>query len=216
VFDRFRQADSSSTRRHGGMGLGLAIVRHLTEMHGGNVLVRSAGIGHGATFIVRLPLLHGRGEDGSSGNARRRRETLEMPQPLFHQLRSDTLRGLQILVVEDEDDTRELIADILQRYGAVVRTGDSAAAAGDLLEGWRPDVLVSDIAMPGEDGYSFIRRVRTLPPERGGDMPAIALTALAGAADRRTALASGFQEHLSKPIDPTTLIVTIAALLGRM
>jgi PAS domain S-box-containing protein len=216
VFDRFRQADSSSTRRHGGMGLGLAIVRHLTEMHGGNVNAQSRGLGHGATFIVRLPLLHSRDEDSGTGNSRRRRDTLEMPQPLFHQLRSDTLRGLQILVVEDEDDTRELITDVLGRYGAGVRAANSAAAAFELLQSWRPDVLVSDIAMPDEDGYSFIRRVRTLPPERGGDLPAIAVTAMAGAADRRAALASGYQEHLSKPIDPTTLIVTIAALLGRM
>jgi CheY-like chemotaxis protein len=123
---------------------------------------------------------------------------------------------MQILVVEDEDDTRELIMDVLQRYGAEVRPANSAAAACELLEEWRPDVLVSDIAMPDEDGYSFIRRVRTLPPERGGDMPAIALTALAGAADRRTALGSGFQEHLAKPIDPTTLVITIAALMGRI
>jgi CheY-like chemotaxis protein len=162
-----------------------------------------------------LPLLHQRSENGSA-NSPRRRDTLEMPQPLIHQLRSDTLRGLQILVVEDEDDTRELITDMLSRYGASVRAANSAAAAIDLLQAWRPDVLVSDIAMPGEDGYSFMRRVRSLPPEQGGDMPAIAVTALAGATDRRTALASGYQEHLSKPIDPTTLIVTIAALMGRM
>jgi CheY-like chemotaxis protein len=145
-----------------------------------------------------------------------RKDMLEVPQPLADQVRSDTLRSLQILVVEDEDDTRELITDVLGRYGAEVRATASASAACELLETWRPDVLVSDIAMPDEDGYSFIRRVRTLPPEQGGDMPAIALTALAGAGDRRAALASGFQEHLSKPIDPTTLVITIGALLGRI
>jgi PAS domain S-box-containing protein len=216
VFDRFRQADSSSTRRHGGMGLGLAIVRHLTEMHGGNVHAQSAGVGQGATFIVRIPLLHSRGEDTDTSSARRHSDALEMPRPLSDQLRSDALRGLQILVVEDEDDTRELIADVLRRYDAEVRPAHSAAAACELLETWRPDVLVSDIAMPDEDGYSFIRRVRTLPPERGGDSPR--LPSRSGPARLIAAPRSvrAFRNISPNPSTPLLLSITIAALMGRI
>jgi PAS domain S-box-containing protein len=212
VFDRFRQADSSSTRAHGGLGLGLAIVRHLVELHGGVVEARSEGLGKGSVFTVKLPpvALHSAHDDDSEtrsvaqpGNMRR--ETADAPQ----------LDGLFVLVVDDQEDTRVFITLVLERCGARVMSVGSAAEALSALQELRPDVLLSDIGMPGEDGYSLIKRVRALPAEQGGQTPAAALTAFARVEDRVKALRAGFQIHLPKPVEPMELASVIATLAGR-
>jgi PAS domain S-box-containing protein len=201
MFDRFRQADSSTARRQGGLGLGLTIVRHVVEAHGGDVSVQSEGTGKGATFIVQLPLVQPRrlaGEDA-----------------IRAQTRSTTiLEGLKVLVVDDEADTRELLDTMLSRCGAQVRVEASANHAFNALRSWQADILVSDIAMPDEDGLSMLRRVRALPAEEGGQVPAIALTAYTRPEDRAQALEAGFQMHVSKPIDSITLAMAIAELCG--
>jgi PAS domain S-box-containing protein len=208
VFEQFRQADSSTTREHGGLGLGLAIARHLVEMHGGSVRVESAGEGKGATFTVRLPV----GEhDGS----------LAMPRPCtggaFGRAREDggrTLTGLRVLIVDDEPESCEPIRIALLTQGAEVRDAESAAEALDLCGRWRPDILVSDIAMPDVDGYGLIRSLRALLGPQGGDVPAVALTAHAHEEDRARALAAGYQVHLAKPVDPDDLISVVIDLAG--
>ncbi len=210
VFERFRQADSSSTRSHGGLGLGLAIVRHLVELHGGTVTAQSQGIGEGATFIVNLPMKAVEVEINQS-------------EQLLPILRTDevadnhipTLEGLRVLVVDDEADTRELLITMLGEYGAEVIAVASVAEALDTLTHFRPDVLVSDIGMPEEDGYTLIRRVRSLPQKQGGSTPAVALTAHARAEDRTKALLAGFQLHVPKPVNPTELVVVVANLAER-
>ncbi|HZS03522.1 MAG TPA: ATP-binding protein, partial [Blastocatellia bacterium] len=210
VFDRFRQADSSSTRMHGGLGLGLAIVRHLVELHGGAVSAESGGEGQGATFRVRLPLVAVRGETEGPG----RRPPAALSKGGLG-LSSD-LKGVRVLVVDDEADARDLLSVVLAQSGAEVKAAASAAEALTAIEQWRPHVLVSDIGMPVEDGHALIRRLRALGPERGGLTPAVALTAYARSEDRLRALSAGYQMHVAKPVDPEELAAVIASLAGRL
>jgi CheY-like chemotaxis protein/anti-sigma regulatory factor (Ser/Thr protein kinase) len=212
VFDRFRQADSSISRMHGGLGLGLSIVRHLVELHGGIVQAQSPGEGMGATFTVQLPIViaHGSGRFVLGAD--------EMnPSIDGHQREFDTppsLEGLNILVVDDEADARDLLTVILEERKAEVTTVASPAEAYETLEWLKPDVIISDIGMPGEDGYSFIRNVRVKEArERQGWKPAIALTAHARVEDRLRALSAGFQAHVAKPVEPAELVAVIASLV---
>ncbi|HEX6900772.1 MAG TPA: response regulator [Thermoanaerobaculia bacterium] len=206
VFDRFRQAESTSTRSHGGLGLGLSIVRHLIELHGGMVEVDSPGEGLGATFTVRLPLRAELADDPLDQTAVSSQRIWSAP---------DRLAGVRVMVVEDEDDTRELLVTALEQCGAEVVDFGSVPEALDSFERGAPDVLLSDLGMPGEDGYSLIRQIRERSPENGGRVPAAALTAYARAEDRQRALDSGFQTHLAKPFDPAELVATVARLAGR-
>ncbi len=203
IFDRFRQADASTTRTYGGLGLGLAIVRHLVEMHEGTVQAHSPGLGLGATFSVQLPLMNI--SDVSGG-------TKLITANDDNQV---SLKGLQVLVVDDEDDACELVSFILQQDGALVTEVGSVAQVWSVLEQGMPHILISDLGMPEEDGYSLIRRIRALPVEKGGRMPAIALSAYAKEEDRRRALLTGFQIYLSKPFDPDELVLMVASLSGR-
>ncbi len=212
VFERFRQGDASSTRRYGGLGLGLAIVRHLVELHGGRVEAQSGGLGRGATFRVLLPRLL-EAEAVAHANhvwERRRNEN----QGLRHG-RTTALQGLKVLVVDDEPDARELLSTILEHDGADVVAADSAAQALSLLDRAHPDVLLSDLEMPGESGYVLIGKVRQRPPEHGGRIPAAAITAYARIEDRTRALRAGFQMHVPKPLNPTELVTVVASLAGR-
>jgi signal transduction histidine kinase/ActR/RegA family two-component response regulator len=205
VFDRFRQADSSSARLHGGLGLGLAIVRHLVELHGGTVAAESAGAGRGATFTVRLPAAMATPAEQSSAAA-----VAAFPD------NGTLLDGLRILVVDDDADARLLIAALLERKGVRVTTAASSADALARLDEGMPDLLIADIGMPGEDGYALIRRIRSRPVDRGGVLPAIAVTAYARPDDRRLALATGFQRHLAKPVEEQELVSAVASLAGRV
>jgi len=209
VFERFRQADGSITRTHGGLGLGLSIVRHLVELHGGTIEAESRGLGAGASFVIKFPLSPVRNEDGDRITPHPRADGhLPFDCP-------PVLEGLPVLVVEDEEHSRELLLTVLQQCNARVSTASSAAEALLLLMKERPEVLISDIGMPGEDGYSLIRKVRALPPEAGGRTPAVALTAYARVEDRTRALRSGFNMHVPKPIEPAELIAVVANLAGR-
>jgi PAS domain S-box-containing protein len=202
IFDRFRQAEGSTTRRHGGLGLGLAIVRHLVEAHGGNVKADSRGEGRGATFTVTLPLL-------PAETPRLDRERPHLADA------SAPLRGLRVLVVDDDPDARELVAAVMHEEGAKVEAVASARAALEAVAVFRPDVLLADIAMPEQDGYALIRELRARESASGGHLPAVALTAFAGPAERERALAVGFQAHLPKPASPQDLATTVASLAGR-
>ncbi|HEY8076424.1 MAG TPA: ATP-binding protein [Labilithrix sp.] len=207
VFERFRQADGTSTRKHNGLGLGLAIVRHLVELHGGTVRAESAGPGTGASFSVILPI------------ASERARAFERPPPLrlvagANLSPPSDVEGIRVLVVDDEPDARELLAAVLTSRKAKVTTAGSASDALRKLEQDLPDVLVSDIGMPGEDGYSLIQRVRALPAERGGRTPAVALTAYARVEDRTRALVAGFNMHVPKPVEPAELLAVLASLAG--
>ena len=212
VFDRFRQFEGRPARAHGGLGLGLAIVRHLVELHGGTVSAASRGRGQGATFTVTLPLAAPR-KESSEVERDRLAGAGEIPQS--HAPAPDHLRDLRVLVVDDEPDARNLLGLILTSYEAEVRDCASAAEALQILDEWRPDVLVSDIGMPVEDGYELMRKVRAREPERGGLIPALALTAYARAEDARRALEAGYQAHIPKPVEPDELATVVASLAGR-
>jgi len=207
IFDQFRQADVSSTRKQGGLGLGLAIVKRLVELHGGAIYPYSRGVGQGSDFMITLPLVNTQ----QAGREAFRRYI----QSGAGAERSSALAGLRVLVVDDDYDTREVLSAMLSRYGAVTRAAESALEAIRVLAEWEPDVLVSDIGMPGEDGYQLIAKVRALPAERGGAIPAIALTAYASSQDRQRALSNGFQNHLAKPIEPVELAQVVARAAGR-
>jgi CheY-like chemotaxis protein/anti-sigma regulatory factor (Ser/Thr protein kinase) len=211
VFDRFRQQEGDTTRAHGGLGLGLAIVRHLVELHGGTVGAASPGKGRGATFTVTLPLAPLR-EEASEVGRDRQADAGEIPRDSA--MAPDRLRDLRVLAVDDEPDARDLLSKMLTNYGAEVKTCASAAEALRTLGEWRPDALVSDIGMPGEDGYELLGKIRAREPERGGRIPAVALTAYARAEDERRALAAGYQIHIPKPVEPDLLAVTVARLAG--
>ena len=210
VFDRFRQADASTTRIHGGLGLGLSIVRQLVDLHGGSVSVQSGGEGQGATFTITLPFV---GVISNEKEAESSHPTQSDEVLSFEGLPS--LEGLKVLVVDDEADTRELIGEVLKECGSEVIVSCSAAEALEALEQHRPDILISDLGMPDEDGYSLIEKIRALPSDRGGDIPAAALTAYARAEDRMRVLRSGFQFHLPKPVDSAELVTVVASLAGR-
>jgi signal transduction histidine kinase/ActR/RegA family two-component response regulator len=210
IFDRFRQADSSSTRSHGGLGLGLALARHLVDAHGGTLTAQSPGENQGATFTVKLPLTLAMVEKKSSGRAHPIARVL-----LPARDSGPRLDGVRILVVDDELDALDLATTILTAAGADVRTCASAAEALRVFTEWRPDVLVADIEMPDEDGLALIRKIRALPPDEGGKVPAVALTAYGRAADRIRTLSAGFSMHVPKPVDPAELTVIVANLAGR-
>ena len=201
VFERFRQADATTTRQHGGLGLGLSIVKHLVEQHGGTVSANSDGEGRGARFTVRLP------RQGVHADA------WAAAAPAFDiRGAAQDLSGLQVLVVDDEDDARELIKRILADCNADVLTAATATEALNLLQHARPDLMVSDLGMPEVDGYGLLDRIRALGPARGGDLPAIALTAFARSEDRIKALSSGFLAYIAKPVEPNELIAKVAAM----
>lgn len=201
MFDYFRQEDSATTRKFGGLGLGLAIVRYLVELHGGTIQVVSLGEGLGATFTVKLPLMSVQ-------------STVNLDRPSTES--SLDLSGIQVLVIDDETDSREFVAFVLEQAGAEVTAATTAGEGFAMLTQSQPDVLLSDIGMPDMDGYTLMRQVRMLPPERGGNVLAIALTAYAGDFNQQQALQAGFQQHLAKPIEPAALIRVIANLTKRL
>jgi CheY-like chemotaxis protein len=207
IFERFTQEDGGNARRTGGLGLGLAIVKNLVELHGGTVTVHSEGENQGASFVVSLPLAPVRAPAVPAASSHGSSiDQLTLPAELS---------GLKVVVVDDEKDARELVQAVLEKGGAQVFLAESAATALELVRTEKPDVIVSDIGMPDEDGYTFIRKLRARPREQGGRTPAIALTAYARAEDRRKALLAGFHNHAAKPIEPQELVIVIANLAGR-
>ncbi|HWG28985.1 MAG TPA: response regulator [Steroidobacteraceae bacterium] len=204
VFDRFRQEDGSISRRHGGLGLGLAIVRHLVELHAGSVEAHSEGEGAGARFVIHLPL---RASSAAS--------SIAVDAPIGRAVAA-TLAGVRILVVDDEIEARELMSRILQDFGAEVALADSGHSALSMLFERRPHVLLADLGMPGMDGFALIEQVRALDPEFGGLTPAVAVTGYTSPQDRLRALQSGYQNHIAKPVEPEELAIVIASLAGRL
>jgi PAS domain S-box-containing protein len=200
IFESFRQEDASVTRKHGGLGLGMAIVYQLVKAHGGTVTADSPGEGKGATFTVRLPLLNVNSKENQSS-----------PSPE----QNLDLTGIRVLIIDDDPDSRELVLMVIAQAGAEAITVASATEFLNVLESFQPDVVVSDIGMQEVDGYTLLRQVRSLSPEQGGQVPAIALTAYAGEIDRQQAIAAGFQKHIVKPIEPDKLVVAIVSLLNR-
>jgi len=210
VFDRFRQADASTTRIHGGLGLGLSIVRQLVDLHGGSVSADSEGEDKGAIFTITLPFVGVITDDDEAGSGH-----LAQSEQILSFQGLPSLQGLKVLVVDDEADTRELIGEVLKECGSEVIITCSVQEALAALEQHKPDILISDLGMPDEDGYALIEKIRALPSERGGDIPAAALTAYARAEDRMRVLRSGFQFHLPKPVDSAELVTVVASLAGR-
>jgi len=202
VYDRFRQANNTSARKHGGLGLGLAIVRHLVEMHGGTVLADSQGEGHGSTFSVRLPLMIAKRADEAERDAQN--ESQDIPR----------LNGVRVLIVDDERDAREMLCVMLEQRGVEARMAGTASEAFKMLQAWKPDVLVSDVGMPGEDGYALIAKVRALAPELGGRVPAVALTGYAGPEDSQRLTSAGYNICVAKPVEFAELVRTVASLTG--
>ena len=196
VFDYFRQENSATTRQHGGLGLGLAIVDRIVQLHGGTIEAESPGEGQGATFTVELPVTN----------------NFPQPEPNITSEITKDLNGIEVLVVEDNRDTREMITFLLEQYKAKAIAVDSAQAALNTLTHFQPDILLSDIAMPEIDGYTLLRQIRALPPEQGGNVKAIALTAFAGEIDYQQAMSAGFQQHLTKPVEPAKLVEAIISL----
>ncbi|WP_437735577.1 response regulator [Sorangium sp. So ce1335] len=215
VFERFRQADSTSRRAHAGLGIGLSLVRHIVEAHGGSVVAESPGLQKGSTFVVRLPLL-GIGRSPLAGSPREARSRVHASHPSHAcSAAPSDLGGLHVLLVEDDADARELLQEVLSQHRAEVTAVASAREALAAFVAARPHVLVSDIAMPGEDGYELIRAIRQCPPHAGGDLPALALTAYARKEDQKRALDAGFHMHATKPIEPAALVAAVASLAAR-
>jgi CheY-like chemotaxis protein len=210
IFDRFRQADGTSTRKHGGLGLGLAIVRHLVELHGGTINAESPGEGAGAKFTIRLPLAiaseRAKERRMDVGSVRPGDDTNGQVKPIL------ALNGVKVLLVDDDQDTLSMISAMLTDYGAIVQSAASSPDALEALRWYKPDVIVSDLAMPYEDGYSLIRKLRELGIESGKQTPAVALTAYVRIEDRARALSAGFNMFVPKPIEPDELITAIASL----
>jgi CheY-like chemotaxis protein len=205
VFDRFSQEDSSSTRAYGGLGMGLAIVRYIIEMHGGTVRALSEGEDKGATFVISIPILD-------------RQATQHTPLSDAH-LQHEAiashpaeLDGLKLLVVDDESDTCKMIAAAFRKCGSIVRTAERSTSALDVMDEWLPDIMIADINMPDIDGYQLIHEVRSRTPECGGKMPAVALTAMARIEDRVKALSAGYQMHVAKPVEISELRTIVASL----
>jgi PAS domain S-box-containing protein len=207
IFDRFRQADSSTTRQHGGLGLGLSIVRQLVEMHGGSVRAASAGEGQGTTITIALPLIPVHASAPAESRAQPRTTA-----PIVARPDTPSLSGIRVLVVDDDADARAVLSNVLKAHDADVLAVGSAGEALSIFGEYRPHVILSDIGMPGEDGYSFIGKIRALPAGDGAETPAAALTAYARTEDRTKALLHGFQMHLAKPVDPTELLAVVASL----
>ena len=208
VFERFRQEDSGTNRQQGGLGLGLAIVRHIVELHGGTVRVASDGLGKGATFTVALPIARGRAVSPAEPRDKVADGRLAPINP-------PSLAGVRALFVDDEADARELVSMMLAERGAEVRTAVSAADALAVCDEWRPDILITDIGMPGEDGYTLMKKLRALEKSRGGHIPAIALTAYARREDRLRAFSAGYEYHVPKPVEPDELLAAVASLANR-
>ena len=216
VFDRFRQANSTKARTYGGLGLGLAIARHLVELHGGSVHAHSDGEGRGATFSVKLPLMAVHPADESETlNVEWAAETGRAPMT-GNSAKLPPLDNVRVLVVDNEADAREILSIMLSQYGAKVTTATSTSEALEVLQEWKPDVLVSDIGMPEEDGYALIKKIRALEPEQGGAIPAVAVTGYAGSDERVRLLSAGYQMHVTKPVELNELATLIADLTGSM
>jgi CheY-like chemotaxis protein len=208
VFERFRQGDGSSTRPHGGLGLGLTLVKHLVELHGGAVSAESPGLGQGATFTVKLPVSVALVPAGVTAKPPSSPARL----PVASLVRLD---GVRVLVIDDDLDGLTLVTEVLRRVGATVEASRSAAQGFERFVAAPPDVLISDIEMPGEDGYALMRRIRALDPTRGGRVPAIALTAYGRREDRLHAITAGFSMHVPKPVDPAELVTLVESLALR-
>jgi CheY-like chemotaxis protein len=206
LFNRFSQADGSYSRRHGGLGLGLAIVRHLVELHGGTVMGNSEGEGKGSVFTVFLPQNTTDQELDSARDLAQLQNNEFVKAPMM-------LKGIKILLVDDEPDSLRLTRFVLERCGALIQMADNAEQGFQAMKEWRPDVLISDISMPGESGYELIRRIRYLGVD--GDIPAIALTALGGVDHKNMALDAGFQLYIPKPLEPNLLVESIVELLQK-